>query len=276
MTYEKSKGTPRTAQADIIAIGNEILLGKIADSNSHWLANRLFEFGLQVRQITAVADDLRQIAEAIDNALNHGSTLIITTGGLGPSKDDMTLSALAAAFHLELRLNDDALRIVRERYEQMFKSGAVDFPKVDDARKKMAILPEGGEPIYNGVGAAPGVILTHKSVILVVLPGVPLEMKDVFERAYPLIARKVGRLVPREIVEVTFDEKDESVLAPIVAEVETKFPNLSLKPLSEHFGKDTKLSVRMVVNGSTTERAATIKRATELIQEGLSKRKRSH
>lgn len=105
-----------TSQVAIITVGNEILDGIILDTNTRWIIERLKLLGLMVKEVITVRDDVSEIAKAINRAATDGCSFIITSGGLGPTHDDMTLKGVAEAFHLPLEVNEEALVIVARQY----------------------------------------------------------------------------------------------------------------------------------------------------------------
>jgi nicotinamide-nucleotide amidase len=159
--------------AAIVTIGNEILVGRIVNTNASWLASRLTLLGSRVRRIITVGDVIDEIVWAIKTAMSVAD-IVVVTGGLGPTDDDMTAEALAAALNRPLILNREALRMVEEFYR---RHGQPMSPE----RAKMAYLPAGAAPIPNPVGAAPGIHVQAGKVELFSLPGVPREMKAMFE-----------------------------------------------------------------------------------------------
>ncbi|MBN4081786.1 competence/damage-inducible protein A [bacterium AH-315-C07] len=155
--------------ADIIAIGDEILVGQIVESNSTWIANQLNLMGMQVRQITTISDSEEHILEAL-NRSSEKSDLVILTGGLGPTKDDITKSTLCQYFGSELIFNEEAFRNIKIIFEG---KGA----EILDINKAQAELPENCTPLQNNLGTAPGMWFEENNTTYVSLPGVPYEMK---------------------------------------------------------------------------------------------------
>ncbi|MFQ5711179.1 MAG: competence/damage-inducible protein A [Candidatus Geothermarchaeales archaeon] len=241
-------------QAEIIAIGNELLMGETLDTNSNWIARRLREMGISVRRITIVGDDRDEIVNAFSNALNRGSNLIFTTGGLGPTGDDLTFEALAMATHKKLVLNREAFEMVKRKYEDLASKGFVKTAKLTSPRLKMATLPEGADPLPNPVGVAPGIKMTVKGALVIALPGVPSEMKGVFEEHVPdLIMDKWGRRTQVHDVDVSVEIGDESKLAPILAQVQGEIPGVQLKSMPSVYGAEVTLKVRVRAEGRTLE-----------------------
>ncbi len=206
-------------QIEIICVGNELLIGKIVNTNAHWLAKRATSLGMTVKRVTAVSDDVAEIATVVRESLKRKPKLIITTGGLGPTFDDRTLEGIAKALNRELELNQKALGMVRKKYETYAKEGKIEEVELTPPRVKMAKLPEGSKPLLNPVGTAPGVETKVGGTFLIALPGVPSEMDAIFEESVaPLIKKEAGATVFFER-SIFADGIMESALAPLIDEV---------------------------------------------------------
>jgi molybdenum cofactor synthesis domain-containing protein len=206
-------------QIEIICVGNELLIGKIVNTNAHWLAKRATSLGMTVKRVTAVSDDVAEIATVVRESLKRKPKLIITTGGLGPTFDDKTLEGIAKALNRELELNQKAFGMVRKKYETYAKEGKIEKVELTPPRVKMAKLPEGSKPLLNPVGTAPGVETKVGGTFLIALPGVPSEMDAIFEESVaPLIKKEAGVTVFLER-SVFADGIMESALAPLIDEV---------------------------------------------------------
>lgn len=212
----------RMSQVEIISIGNELLIGKVTNTNASWLADRITRLGGKVRRIVVVADDLDEIASSIREAIARGAVSVITTGGLGPTYDDMTLSGIARCFGLEMEVNEEALNLIKSKYE-------TKGWELTHARKKMAIFPCGGRPIPNPVGTAPAMKLEFKGVSIYALPGVPSEMEAIFDEYVAVeIKGKLGRMAFGE-ARLLFRGIPESSLAPLLDEVRKNNTNVYVK-----------------------------------------------
>ncbi|MCC6004077.1 MAG: nicotinamide mononucleotide deamidase-related protein [Thermofilum sp.] len=172
-------------KAYILSIGNELLIGKIINTNASWLAQRLTLLGYCVERIIALPDRVEDIVEEFQKALTHAD-IVLSTGGLGPTPDDITNIALAQALGRELEVNPEALRIVQEKYA---KRG---YPMTPE-REKMAKLPRGAKPLPNPVGTAPGILVETDSRLIIVLPGVPAEMEAIFSEHVEPLLRSRGK-----------------------------------------------------------------------------------
>ncbi|MCD8185334.1 MAG: CinA family nicotinamide mononucleotide deamidase-related protein, partial [Rikenellaceae bacterium] len=156
-------------KAEIITIGDEILIGQIVDTNSAWLGSRLNESGIQVVQITSVRDDRSAIREAFDQAFTRAD-LVLVTGGLGPTKDDITKHTLAKYFGAPL-VRDQA---TYQQLERWITAKGMNFNALNQAQ---ADVPQGCTVLPNRHGTAPGMWFERDGKVLVSLPGVPYEMK---------------------------------------------------------------------------------------------------
>ncbi len=155
---------------EIITIGDELLIGQVVDTNSAWMAARLNEIGLRVKQILSVSDETEHIIQTVDGSLNRVSIVLIT-GGLGPTRDDLTKDALCKYFDCGLVVDEKVL----EELSLFF--GKRGRP-LTETNMKQAEIPECCEPIYNPNGTAPGMWFDSKDQKVVVsMPGVPFEMK---------------------------------------------------------------------------------------------------
>jgi nicotinamide-nucleotide amidase len=155
--------------AEIITIGDEILFGQIVDTNSAWMGTELTKIGIRVKQITSVSDSTEHIVEALDQARSRAGIILIT-GGLGPTKDDLTKTVLTSYFNTTLKLHEPSLADVTE----IFKSRGRE---VTELNRQQAFLPESCTPVRNILGTAPGMWFEQDGKIFVSMPGVPYEMK---------------------------------------------------------------------------------------------------
>lgn len=160
--------------AEIIAIGTEILLGEITDTNSVYLARALRDLGINIYFMTTVGDNKLRISQAIQLGLKRAN-IVIACGGLGPTVDDMTREGIALATNRDLVLQPDLLESIQSR----FRTFSV---KMTGNNQRQAYLPEKAIPITNPVGTAPGFIVEHENGIVISLPGVPREMKFLMEK----------------------------------------------------------------------------------------------
>lgn len=239
--------------AEIIVVGNEILLGDVLDTNSHWLCSQLTGLGGDVRRVCQIRDELQAIERALRQAIERDANLIITTGGLGPTDDDLTLKAVAQALGRDLRLHPLAYEWVSAKYEELARQGYVDSPEMTPSRAKMAHLPSGAEPLANDVGAAPGVLLREQGCTLVSLPGVPAELKDIFQGALrPTLTRLLGEGFFQEW-KAQVGCGDESVLSPLLRDVTVAHPAVYVKSRAKRFGPAVQFMITLSARGQNRD-----------------------
>ncbi|MBN1988667.1 MAG: competence/damage-inducible protein A [Bacteroidales bacterium] len=155
--------------AEIITIGDEILIGQIVDTNSAWMAQELNRIGVEVFRITSISDSANEIESAINEAFSRVDVVLVT-GGLGPTSDDITKPTLARYFNTVLELHEPTLKHV----EELFKRRGLPLT---ESNKAQAFLPASCTVIPNLQGTAPGMMFTKDKKVLVSMPGVPFEMK---------------------------------------------------------------------------------------------------
>jgi nicotinamide-nucleotide amidase len=183
--------------AEIIAIGSELLTPQKTDTNSLWLTEKLNDIGVEVMLKTVVGDDELRLEEVIRDALKR-SDIVITTGGLGPTEDDVSRQVSARAVDRELIYHDEIEAHLRER----FKAWGREMPEIN---KRQAFVIEGADVLPNPNGSAVGMLLEMGEKILAVLPGPPREMKPMFgEYVLPKIKERSGDvLVRRRVIKVS-------------------------------------------------------------------------
>ncbi len=162
-----------TLQAEIVTIGTELLLGEIVDTNSAWIAQRLTEIGLNLFYTTTVGDNLERAAQVLRQSLER-SDITITTGGLGPTVDDVTREAVAKAIGCALYTDDSLLEEIQGFFARRNRV-------MTASNRRQAQLPQGAQVIHNPVGTAPAFIAEKDGHIIISLPGVPFEMKYLME-----------------------------------------------------------------------------------------------
>jgi molybdenum cofactor synthesis domain-containing protein len=197
--------------ACIILIGNEILSGRTQDKNLSWLALELGAMGIDVRRAMVIPDDAATIIQTV-KAVNTQHNYVFTTGGIGPTHDDITTACVAEAFGVQVIRHAEAERILREHYQH-------DESKLNAARLKMADIPEGATLIDNPVSAAPGFRLQN----VFVMAGVPSIMQDMFLHIKQML--KGGAPTQSRQVELIIGEG--SIAAEIEA-VQRQFPDVAI------------------------------------------------
>lgn len=160
-------------KCEILCVGTELLLGDTLNTNSQFIAKELSFLGIGVFHQTVVGDNPERVKDALQIAFTRAD-MVITTGGLGPTKDDLTKEVCAGFFNKKLLLNEDSL----ERLKEYFKKRGV---QLSESNIKQAYLPEGCIPLQNNNGTAPGCIINENNKILIMLPGPPREMQPMFK-----------------------------------------------------------------------------------------------
>lgn len=175
----------KSLSAEIIAIGTELLLGDIVDTNSAHIARKMRGLGIDLFRTTAVGDNRGRIVNAIQHARQRADILLMT-GGLGPTVDDVTREAIAEAFDVELEFRDELWQSIRKRF-------ATFGIKPTENNRRQAYLPQGSRPLTNPVGTAPGLLIERGGFLLAALPGVPGEMERMLaDQVIPVLHALVG------------------------------------------------------------------------------------
>ena len=168
-------------EAEIITIGDEILIGQTIDTNSAWLAKQLNALGISLSQIRSVKDEAMAIKSALKSVKRRNIPISILTGGLGPTKDDITKKVLCQYFNTDLEMNGEVLT----RIETFFKARGREML---ESNRLQALLPASCEVLSNEVGTASGMLFRSDNRMVVSLPGVPYEMKHLFsKRLLPIL-----------------------------------------------------------------------------------------
>jgi len=214
---------PEAPSAWIVNVGTELTLGVTVNTNGAWLARRLSLLGFVVKKILCVPDDEESVAEALKSAVASSVSLVVVTGGLGPTQDDATLEFASRALGLELEVNEVALQMVSSYYESR------GMPMTPE-REKMAKMPKGAVALPNPVGAAPGCLLELGKTTFVFLPGVPKEMEQVFLGSVERYLKAKFKLSPLLFEgAVKLRGVPESSLAPKLKEIASKHKHTYVK-----------------------------------------------
>lgn len=236
--------------AEIIAIGSELLTPDRTDTNSLWLTEKLNSIGIEVKLKTIVGDDDARLEEAVKDALRR-SRVVITTGGLGPTEDDITRKIAARAMNRRLLLNEKVLEAIRSKFLKMGRA----MPEIN---ARQAMLIEGAEVLDNPNGTAPGMYLEHDGRNVVLLPGPPREMRPMFENfVQPKLAAKAGDVrVVRRILRVA--GLGESAVDERIAPIYTQYKN----PQTTILFNQSEIEIHLTAQGKTEQEA-------ELLLDGL-------
>ena len=203
--------------AEIITIGDEILIGQIVDTNSAFIGKELNKIGVDVHQISSVRDDKQHILDALSEAQSRVD-IVIVTGGLGPTKDDITKHTFCEYFKDELVMNQEVLEHVEQLFEKYIKS------PISEINKKQALMPSKATVLHNEFGTAPGMWISYEDTVFISMPGVPFEMKSILtHHAIPKIQEQFDRPYILHKTILTYG-MGESRLAEIIEEWEDNLP----------------------------------------------------
>lgn len=244
----KHKGSPRV---EVIATGDELIYGRILDTNSNWLAKRLAEIGAELRRVTMVGDDYDDMRDALIGALDRDAEIIIFTGGLGPSEDDFTVDAIGRALSKAVTSDTVGFQKIKEIYERRgsdLKRGA-----------RMARILEGSEAIQNHVGMSVGMKLLHMGKLIFTLPGVPQEMQGMFnEHIAPVLEAEAKHKLLGNTYGVAMVWKD---FFPVYTKLQADYPEVYIKNAAtppeaeEERSKVKEIKVDIVVQGNSMHEA---------------------
>jgi nicotinamide-nucleotide amidase len=211
----------QSVRAGILVTGTEVLSGFITDRNGPWLSERLGELGVEVVEITIVADRREDMLAALGAMREKGVDLIVTTGGLGPTADDLTAEIVGSFAGRELVLDEEMEQRIHEVLKVFAKRMKFDVDALRDANRKQAMVPEGATPI-NPAGTAPGLVVPAGDQVVIVLPGPPRELHDMWPRALQAAPAKevLGRAEPYEAFSIRMFGVPESELAKALREIE--------------------------------------------------------
>lgn len=203
--------------AEIITIGDEILIGQIVDTNSAYIAKELNKIGISVFQITSVQDDKKHILEALENAQNHAG-LVILTGGLGPTKDDITKTTLADYFEDTLVRNKEVVAHIKHIWKTYIKQPLLQV------NLDQALVPSKAKVLMNQSGSAPGMWMENNTTVFISLPGVPFEMKALMQNeVLPRLSKRFELPFILHKTVLTYG-LGESVIADRISEWENNLP----------------------------------------------------
>ena len=230
----------------IIIVGNEVLQGHIADTNSRWTARRLTELGFDVKGIFVVGDVVEDIVGTLSFVMKLNLNLIFLCGGLGPTPDDKTVEAIAKCFNLKLVEDKTVSDNIFRKASFLIERHIVDIEHVGIEQTKwilkMAHIPEGSISLKNSLGLAPGIMLSVDEKTIFVLPGVPVEMKTIFAEE---VEPKLGIGEKRVVKEVVL-KAEESLFCDLVEKLENQYKKITIG-MYPSYGR-MKLTIRIVGN----------------------------
>ncbi|MBP9675790.1 MAG: hypothetical protein KBD67_03540 [Anaerolineaceae bacterium] len=241
------------AQAEIITIGTELLLGEIQDTNTRFIARHLRQIGVDLYRVTTVGDNVLRIAEMIRESLMRAD-IVITTGGLGPTIDDPTRNAAAVAFNVEMVFHTDLWQQIEKRF------GLRGIVPTEN-NQRQAYLPANAVAIHNPVGTAPAFYIPDHEKIVICLPGVPGEMETIFsETIISLLTEKyaLSQVIKPRVIHTS--GIGESVIDDLIADLESNSnPTVGL---SAHPGR---VDIRITAKANSEVEAEELIRGVESI-----------
>ncbi|MHA1517764.1 MAG: competence/damage-inducible protein A [Alphaproteobacteria bacterium] len=235
-----TKETSDTVTAALLVIGEEILSGRTRDENIDYIAAFLTRAGIALREVRVVADIESEIADAV-NTLRRRYTYVFTTGGIGPTHDDVTTDAVAGAFGVGAPVHDEAVAAMRQHYTG---------DKLTPARLRMARIPEGAELIHNAISRAPGYKLDN----VIVMAGIPRVMQVMLDEVLPRLA--TGRPVKSRGVRIDAAEGD---VAPPITALQAAHPDVQMG--SYPFFEKNRLGTYVVIRAVDEARLDSVLRA---------------
>jgi nicotinamide-nucleotide amidase len=203
-------------RASLITIGDEILIGQIVDTNSSWLGTQLSSLGLTVVSRHSVGDEVEHIKKVLKIASDE-SDVVIVTGGLGPTKDDVTKQAICEYFGVSTYFDEELFKWVTEIFRRYGRTPL-------DSHRQQCFLPKGCKIFSNKVGTAPGMLMKKDDTAFVFMPGVPLEMKHIFDHELKTWLKEGNTLRPILYKTIRVAGVGESVIAGKIEAIENKFP----------------------------------------------------
>jgi nicotinamide-nucleotide amidase len=230
-------------QAEIIAVGSELLTSQRLDTNSLYLTDQLNALGVEVVTKCVIGDERGRLAEAIQRAIG-GSQIVIVTGGLGPTEDDVTRDAVALALNRNLQFHEEISEQLQQRFERMGR-------KMAEVNKRQAFIVEGAEILPNDRGTAPGQWIDHLGASILLLPGPPHELKAMFTRqCLPRLEQRVPKQAIRTLV-MRVAGLPESDLDQLIAPVYKKYEN----PVTTILAAAGDIQVHLRARGTTEKEA---------------------
>jgi molybdenum cofactor synthesis domain-containing protein len=225
-----SRSTPEIVTAAVLVIGDEILSGRTKDKNIGYIADFLTALGIDLKEVRVISDDEEAIVEAL-NALRTKYSYVFTTGGIGPTHDDITADGVAKAFGVGLPHHPEAMAILKER---LAKTGG----ELNEARMRMARIPEGAQLIPNRVSGAPGFWIGN----VITMAGVPAIMQAMLDEVAPKL--KTGVRVLSETIRADAKEGDVGTELGVIAKAHPGALIGSYPFLDDKLGPNTNIVVR--------------------------------
>ncbi len=229
-------------RCEVITVGTEILLGDTVNTNAAWISRRLAQYGVNLFQQRTVGDNHGRLVALLQESMREND-IIVTTGGLGPTQDDITRECVAEALGVPLVLDEFSLKRIQSFFELRGRT-------MTENNRRQAMIPRGGTALLNDAGTAPGCLITVGTTTVIMLPGPPHEMKHVFtEHIDPFLSRRTDTmLVSRTLRIAGIGESDmENRVAEIIRD--------SVNPTVAPYAKPGECSLRITARASTHDEA---------------------
>jgi molybdenum cofactor synthesis domain-containing protein len=252
-----------SVKVEIIATGDELIYGRILDTNSHWIAKRVAELGAKLRRVTMIGDEPNIIASTLNDALLRDAHFIIVTGGLGPSQDDLTVDSIGKALGKETIIDEEGANKIETVYKNR---GLNDTAQINRGRKMARVL-NGSMSLQNPIGFAVGMAVEVGGKTICTLPGVPDEMKSMFDtHIAPMIKSESNTVFLARTYNISMIWKD---FFPLYRQMQADYPDIYIKNAAtppvegEDREKIHTIKVDFVLEAST------IKEATKQLEDFL-------
>lgn len=209
--------------AEILCLGNELLIGRTVNTNATDISLEFSRIGFKITRITTVRDELEAASKSLLEILERKPNVVICSGGLGPTHDDIQLDVIAHALNRKLEYSEQAIKMLEQRYN-------ITREKISEVRLKMTKIPVGSSVLKNREGSAPGVLTEYNGILIFSLPGVPREMKSILlEEIIPVVKSRLK--IDEKLNEFGFEARGigEASIENITNLVASKFPKVNFK-----------------------------------------------
>jgi len=259
MLFEEMKSM---VTVELLCFGNELLIGKVVNTNASFLAKEITNAGVDVSRIVTLGDSLNDLVNGFKESLARSPDFLITSGGLGPTFDDRTLEGLACALEVPLEENPEALKMVEKAYSFLDQG-------LNPARQKMARLPRSAQPLPNSVGTAPSIRLKYQisKTVIFCLPGVPAELQAIFKQSIlPEISKK-----GKKFFQASFrcSGVGESSLAHLTEQLLSQYPRIYIKSHPKMTEKEPVIEFHLTAKGNNPGLAIEIEQVKQELINGL-------
>lgn len=226
--------------AEILCVGTELLLGDIVNTNAVYLSKELAKLGINVFRQSVVGDNPQRLKESLKEALSR-CDLVITTGGLGPTCDDLTKETAAEVLGLSMEENAEELKHISEYFKKLGRT-------MTENNRKQALIPKGARILKNGYGTAPGILAENNGKLLALLPGPPREMRPMFnDELAPILRKYTGKTLISRTIHIF--NVGESAVESKLRDLMNSLENPTLAP----YAKDGEVLLRITASAENTE-----------------------